>query len=894
MRQACIRKLTHFLPIIFLPWLFSCSKEKDTLTHRVYHTTTSYFNGYYNANLLFNESIERLEAQYRYPESGFMEVVHYGTKEEVQSFIPDWETVIEKNDAVMFKHPNGNYIDECRLLNGKAWFYRQNYRKALRNLRVVIDSFPRTQHAVEAWFWTAQTHYQKGNPRIARDLLQKHILSVDTALLDDAATGELGLFITRLDIDERNYDRAVKHLEAYLPYVEGRLRKARAHYLMGQLYAQIDAYPQALEQFELVRKHSQDYNLTFSAKMKTARMYVRFQEGKDDDQEVYKYLTKLLKDEKNAEYLDQIYYEFALLELKKEDLPQAIDYLQQSIRANRGNQRQKALSYYKVGKIYFDEYQDYDQAQAYYDSAASAITPQAPEYKEITNLAATLKEYITHKRTIAFQDSMLYLAALPEAELDTLIAQLAREEKRRKKEEAERLLQAQQNDPMFNPMLNGQNGGGRRNGSPGGVWYFDNQQALSQGRIQFQQKWGKRVNEDHWRRKNKQLQIGQREQKIARAESGEPQAPVDSAMLEKYGENYKYYQTIPQDEEAIAAAHAKIEEAIYKLGQLYSQKLNEPDSAVHTFEDLLDRYQDTEYALQARYALYQIFFEAQPRDPRFKPHRDYILEEHPNTVYAYLILGKDPNELKKDEEDFRFVYSGLFDSYASEQYETCVGFSTFLLSQERFRDNPEIDMARLLFIRGMSFGFLDQKDSLRVILTRVVNNYPESPVTPRAEQVLNYLTNGMPKKEPTVSEATGEAESPTLTADDPRFKGFTDNVKPNEKVYALIYIEKGKVPKTELEAAISDFNRSFHGDKNLRVNVFLYQNTHLLPYISSFSDQSEAEAYLKGLLNYPQVRDKVIKNGGQAFFIGHSNFRVAYAQKRMEDYLLYYQEILGK
>lgn len=887
--QACICKLTHFLPIIFLLLLISCSKEKDTLTHRIYHTTTSYFNWYYNANLLFNETVERMEDAYRFPEQGFMEVVYYPSEQEAQSYTPDFEKVIEKNDAAMFKHPNGNYVDDCRLLNGKSWFYRQNYRKALKNLQAVIDSFPRSENAVEAWFWIAQTHYRKDNKRIARDVLQKHILSVDTAYLDDQAIGQLGLFLTRLEIEDQNFDKAVKLLEAYLPYVEGKLRKARAHYLMGQLFAEIEAYPKALEQFEIVRKSHSSYDLIFSAKMKTARLYVKFQAGKDDDREVQKYLTKLLKDEKNAEYLDQIYYEFALLELKKENLPDAIDYLNLSIQTNRANQRQKALSYYKIGKIYFYDYQNYDKAQAYYDSAASAITPQAPEYTEITNLAATLKEYITYKRTISFQDSMLYLATLPEAELDTLVAQLSRKEKRRKQEEAERLLQQQQNDPLYNPLLN--NGAGGSGNQGGGQWYFDNPQAVSQGRIQFEQKWGKRVNEDNWRRKNKQVQLGKREQQIAQQEQAAEQAPVDSAMLEQYGENYKYYQNIPQTEEDIAAANAKIEEAIYKLGQLYSQKLEEPDSAIKTFLDLLDRYQDTEFALQARYALYQIFFER--KDSRFREHRDYILEEHPNTVYAYLIQGKDPNDLKKDEQDFRFVYNGLFESFANEEYETCVGFSTFLLSQERFRENPEIDMARLLFIRGMSFGYLGNKDSLRVILTQVVNHYGDSPVTPRAEQVLNYMTNGLPKEKPTVSEATGKSEE-TLSKDDPRFKGFSDRGRPNEKMYALVYIEKGLVPKTELESSISDFNRQFHGDKNLRVNVFLYQNTHLLPYISSFENQEAASSYLKGLFNYPAARDKILGNGGKAFFISHTNFRVAYSQKRMEDYLLYYEQFLSE
>ena len=55
---------------------------------------------------------------------------------------------------------------------------------------------------------------------------------------------------------------------------------------------------------------------------------------------------------------------------------------------------------------------------------------------------------------------------------------------------------------------------------------------------------------------------------------------VDSAMLEKYGDNYKYYVDIPDTEERKEESLAMIEEALYKLGQIYSQRLEEPDSAI--------------------------------------------------------------------------------------------------------------------------------------------------------------------------------------------------------------------------------------------------------------------------------------------------------------------------
>lgn len=76
---------------------------------------------------------------------------------------------------------------------------------------------------------------------------------------------------------------------------------------------------------------------------------------------------------------------------------------------NTNNQRQKALSYYKIGQIYFYDLKDFTHAQVYFDSASSAINPEAPEYREISTISTTLKEYVGYLNTINLQDSLLQL-----------------------------------------------------------------------------------------------------------------------------------------------------------------------------------------------------------------------------------------------------------------------------------------------------------------------------------------------------------------------------------------------------------------------------------------------------------------------------------------------------
>ena len=903
MTRPSVGKLTNFLLILSLLFCISCSKEKETLSARVYHSSLSYFNGYYNANYLYEETLKKLESQYSYPEQGFIEVVYYGSKDEVKSFENDFEEIAKKNDRVIFKHPNGNYIDECRLLNGKSWFYRQDYYKALQNFDFVLDSFPDSKLAPEAWFWIAQTQYQMENPEVASEIVDERLLYADSVILEDKMLDELGLFRTKLAIDKEDYPAALKILTEHIEYINGRMRKARAHFLLGQLYDATENFPKALEQFEMVGKYSETYYLTFISKMKIARLYVDFQEGKDDDQIVQDYLTKLLKDEKNEEYQDRIYFEFAMLELKKGNRDEAIAYLRESIRSNMNNQRQKALSYYKIGQIHFYDLQDYNTAQAYYDSAATSINQDAPEYQEITTLAKTLKNYITQINTIHYQDSMLYLASLPKEEVDKIVDVLVKEEEERKKEELARQLEEQEslknNDPFFNPLLQNQNRQRNRNNQSGGAgnWYFDNPGSVSNGRIQFQQLWGNRQNADHWRRSNKtSVAVG------GIGGAGEESGPggsstiaVDSAMLEKYGDNYKYYVDIPDTEERKEESLAMIEEALYKLGQIYSQRLDEPDSAIKTFNTLLDRFEDSEFALRTRYALFKLYSEK--RDKLARVHRSIIINEYPKTIYAYLILGKDPNELKKDEEDFIYAYEGLFNAYADKQYETSLGFSEYLLAQSQFNDNPAIDLAKLHYIRGMSYGFTGDQDSLRNILTRVVNTYPEHEVTPIAQKTLNYLQNGIPEDKKPISEATGESEAvdldPKRDPNNPAYRGFTTEVKPTDKIFVLMYVRKEKISKADATKLINEFNKKAYAQSRFKVFAFLYKQTHLLPYISTFKSVEDASGYVDAFKADPSSGAIISSSDEKVFYISHSNFKVAYGQKRMADYINYYEYIIN-
>ena len=879
-------KSTKLFLIAVLLLMISCNKEKKNLPSRFYHNTTSYFNGYYNANELLNTTTAQLEDQYKFPYEGFIEVINYGSEQEISAFNGDLDEIIKKNDVVIFKHPNGNYIDDGRLLNGIAWFYKQNYSLAMQNFDEVIEKFPESDRVPETYLWIAKTFYQMENKTMSEDILEDNFVFGNRVITDKALLADLAVFRSRLALEKEEYADAASILAEEVDNISVRRRRARAHYLLGQLYDYLKDYPKSLEHYQKVLKNTDAYDFRFRTQMKIARLYVQFHE-QDSDDAVEKYLTRLMKDEKNEENLDKIYYEFALLEHKNDSLQNALEFLRQSLKASTGDPVQKTLSYYKSGQIYFDHLQKYQEAQAYYDSAAQVVTTEMSEYEDIKRLAKTLGEYITYKETITYQDSMLVLAELPKEELDSIVDLVIAEEKRKeealKAKELESQLSSSNLDNLY--ALNNQNG--KSNKGQGGDWYFDTPATVSNGKIEFQQLWGNRKNEDNWRRKNKALSSAS----FADAQQEQTTAPeeVDSTLLKSVGDKYNYYKDIPKTDEDKAVASGKVEEALYMLGQIYFQKLEEPDSAISTLENLLDRFEGSEYTLRARYALYQLYSEK--KSPIAEAQKNFILNEFPNSVYAYLIQGKDPNVLKEDEQDYELAYEGLYNSYQGKQFRTSVEFSEYII--EKYKAKEDFVKPEVHFIRGMSYGYLGKRDSMKAILTELVGAYPEADVTPQAKETLRLLNQGFSEANPQeVAEETKPQED--VDPNDPKYKGFSKDVKKSDRIFVLMYVSS-ELQKSEVQSKISDFNKAEFQGQKLRVFTFAYTKTQkLLPYISRFSSVEDAEKYIRTFKDSDVGKEILTTEEDKIFFITHTNFKTAYGKKRMEDYISFYQNIMGK
>ena len=250
----------------------------------------------------------------------------------------------------------------------------------------------------------------------------------------------------------------------------------------------------------------------------------------------------------------------------------------------------------------------YELSQAYYDSAINSLPKDYEGYAEIKARQEILDEFVKNLNTIKWQDSLLVFANLDSAatrmKIDSSFqAKKALEEAnagKKKRKKSNRIEIVSNANSVFNT---GDDGNEETTD-----WYFGNLSAMSLGQSEFKRIWGNVPLEDNWRRSLRYTAPRRAYPKswekqalrVATENKGEAAAPVDPVAAE-YD---RISSQIPRTEEQKKQALKLIEDAYYNLGDIYYFKLLEKENAVITYNQLLDRFPETEYEPEILYKLY--------------------------------------------------------------------------------------------------------------------------------------------------------------------------------------------------------------------------------------------------------------------------------------------------
>lgn len=901
----------------------SCSNKRNTAFTRAYHSVNTRYNVHFNANEAYKEALKRKEEQqiaddnlslllHVYPEVlDSADLKHKGA----------FNTTIEKTTKAIKLHsiktrprrdPNKRgdkkyqewvkqkefnpFLVNTWMLLAKAEFEEGNYLRAITTFMYITKIYDKNKRVVsECKLWIARAYSEMGWRNEAENALRKMEQNEE---IHHELLGMYTSIKANLYVRNQEYKSAIPFLEEAIRLEKSTAQKRRNKYLLGQLYTEIGEKQKAFKAFEDVRGLTTPYNYVVASKLRQIEV------SDMSRQKMIADLTKMTRGSKNEDYLDQVYTALGNVYLNANDTIKAIENYSLAVEKSKRSTYDKALAQIKLGDLYFDR-KEYIQAQPHYAGALPILKRSDEHYPLVSLRSEVLDQLVVHAKVVHEQDSLLNLADMPEAEriafLEEYIAQLKKEDEKRAKEAelAERQDLYSQNQytgwddlnnqqQITNPMLSSQN-----NVSD---FYFYNPSMVEQGKLNFQNKWGKRALEDNWRRRNKEIidlfaeddevdnELQKQDVEIEK-ESGKEKALV----TDKYSVDY-YLQQLPLTDEAKAESYAMIENALFNMGLIYKNLLEDDQLAIETFETDLKRFPSTPNKEEIYFQLFLIYLKLD-NEPLFALYRNMLISEFSKSKYAVPL--SDDNYawnfkyMAKLQED---LYEQTYQAYLNGDVKTVR--HNYETIQQKY---PFVSlMPKFAFLNSLSYAQTKDAPQLEKHLTKLIADYPQSDVIPLAKDILKNIKDGMIL----LSDGTPLVGMDWTMAysNDSIFEGENAKLiayqKDIDKPYTLLLMfQSTDVDRNELLYQVADYNFSNYVIQTYDLH---FDENPLYPSlgITGFDNFKAIKSYLNKAL----LTDGLIEKLEETIIpipISSDNYANIFPRLGMEEYLQFYADSLG-
>ncbi len=849
--------------------LWGCAAEKKNLFSKTYHNTTAHYNAYFIAEEDLEKVKQAVEDSYDRDFNKILKIFPDIDSATVQSQKDNLEDCIIKASLAIQRHPNSRWVDHSYVLVGKARFYLAEFSDAIETFKYVNTKGKSDDARHDALVSLMRTfiHNNEHNNAIAVfDFLKKEELNDDNLR-------QMYLTLAYLFQLRNDYNNAAKMLAEAIPLSKKKDHIARQHFILAQIYQEKGRDTLSYEHYRSCVKKNPDYEMSFYAKLYMAQVSPT---TGSNVKRIRRYFKKLLRDEKNIEYRDKIYYEMAGFELKQDDYDLAVDHLKSSVRESTQNMRQKAYSYLKLGELYYEHFKNYELAKDYYDSTVSVLPKEDERYEQIAERHQILVEFVEQIVTIRVQDSLLNLATMnPEA-----LSQLLDEEVARKKRTLDDEAQAQRKaerkaagggaNMMQNPF--DQDGGNFGEQEEGGTWYFYNNAATSSGRSEFARKWGKRTLEDNWRRSRRESSAEfavadnpdslDEEMVSADRKKGEPDAPEFDFEAEREA----LMNTIPFDEEAKTLALGKIELAYYNLGNIYNFKLLEKENSIESFKILISRFPKTEHYPEALYQLYLIYTALDDKDSA-QFYANELQRLFPDSLYAKLI--ENPNylaDLDATGERLKRLYKIAYDFYDVGNLN-----ESLMLVERAIQEYPDNDFSdNLELLKILIIGKMEGIYKYQFLLQEFIKDNEESELLEHATALLETSRKYQEKEE--------------------KQKGIKFIKEFDHEHYFVAVFNNRNNIAAKVSEKINDFSEKKFPQKELKTGSLILNDNQSLVMVNAFINKKEAQEYLKALNGNDNPLLSFESVNFDTFVISRENFQVLFQTKELSAYLDFYKE----
>lgn len=918
----------YIISVFVVLLLWSCSTKKNTKSSRFYHAFTSRYNIYFNGKTSFDESLLAMQNGYKesYSDMIYMYPISAQPKDKKETGGP-FDRAIEKGNKAIKLHSikakpakkpgwrndpkqralqeqeeYNPFLKKCWLLIGQGQFYNADFLQASATFSYIARHYAQDEEMVaEARLWQARCYTEMDWFYEAEDILGK----LNTNGIPRKNLNQYAAVYADYLVKNKQFDDAVPYFKTAIKAEKNKRQRTRMKYLLGQIYAAQDQNGLAYKMFNEVAKANPPYELEFAARIRQTEVF-----SGSNYQKVVKMLERMAKNDKNKDYLDQVYYALGNIYLNREDTANAIKNYQLGIEKSTQNGLEKAICQIKLGDIYFST-RDYVKAQPCFSGALSGIQKEYKDFKRISKLSAVLDELVVHVEAVHLQDSLQTLAKMPEPErlavIDKIIEQVKKEEEEAQalaEKEAYLADQAAKGTGIDRP---GTETGGivLPTAAGGGSFYFYNPSTVSQGKNQFQRKWGRRALEDNWRRRKKEMStfnempeddgmeevdaeaLGADGQPLAAdsLEAGLPEVAADDPKSREY-----YLQQLPFTEDEVAASNIIIEDGLYNMAMIYKDKLEDLPLSIEAFEELERRFPDNQHLLESYYQVYLMALRT-GNTLLATEYKNKMTKAFPDADYTIAI--SDPNY----EYNIRMMDS-VQDSIYQQTYNSYLASDTSAVRRNYNDVSAKYPLATLMpkfmFLDALTYVQAGDAEGFKAALKALVEKYPTADVTELAGEMLKGILRGRTLMQGSVTGMAwnlrfGLGEDGTLSAAD---SARTFTAEPNTSYRMLLMYPTGSVDKNQLLFAVAAYNFA-----NFMVKEFdlTFEETGPMSMlnISGFNGINEILQYYKmiyGKDGYAQALDKNVA----ILPISDDNYETLLRGKTLEEYINFFEENFGE
>lgn len=888
--------------LIGIALLYSCSTKKNTFTRRTYHSLTTHYNIYWNGNESLKTGKATLNESAVDNYNTILTVYNFGSPDEARKIYSNMDRAIEKAGIAIPRHSlffsnveYNRWIDDCYMLIGKAQFYKQDYSNSRHTMEYLMKQYSGTDTELEASLWYMRSLLQQKRYEDVAANLEQFEARMAKQKVPYKIRREIPLFYADYYLMSGNLESAKANLKQGIALASDQKLKARMYFILGQIAQKEKNFAEATEFYTQVIKSPAPFEMVFNARINMAKSFDIYT---GDKAGLEKQLKKMLKDSKNSDYFDQIYYALAELATLDNNDTLVIHYLVLSVSTSTKNNYQKSTSSLQLADLFFKQ-QNYEMAAPYYDTTIQTLPLDHPNYNEIETKTLTLTELVKNLRVVQYEDSLQKLAHMSQAELaavlNKIIAKVIEEEEKQK--EIEEQLANEQNILANTPNMRNEN----MANIGGGGWYFYNPSTISFGYTEFLRKWGRRKLEDNWRLSNKRAVVQVEDNPAVSALPGDSLSPASSAggkpKLNDLKNPQTYIAQLPTTPEALDASNKLIADALLNMGYIYKDDLKDMPNSVKSFEELVTRFPEMKENIRIYFQLYLIGKQI-PDEELEKKYSDIILSQYGESDYAQLIRDPEYNkEVLARKNRVSSLYEETYQAYKRGQYRMVL-----LYSNQAIADYKDKDLIpRFEYLKAVSSGKITSIDTMVVALNKLVLSNPNHPVTPLAKEMLLKYDKSKPAV-PQTNTALGGTQppDPSIPGSKPSNDPFAQSndtvvpdiykIDPNQSHFYLMLVDGNTVNVNATKVRISDFISKNFNNANLSVNAIVLDGGWQMISISSFRNSQAAMDFYHTISQNEYVTTQLNKSSFKQMVISMDNYPVFYREKKYNGYLNFFKK----